>query len=113
LDYNEPAYLYLVTHQILGAHKIGIANDGTRVNRIREHQKYGWDLFKSISFESGDEAFQIEQQVLSWLRQKKGLGIYLSKEQLPQGGYSETVDATEINLPIIWAKVLMLSKVKR
>jgi hypothetical protein len=102
-----------MTHQTLGAHKIGIANDETRVNRIKEHQKYGWDLFKSINFETGDDAFQIEQQVLAWLRQKKGLGIFLSKEQLPQGGYSETVDASEIDLPTIWAKVEQFSKVKR
>ena len=56
---------------------------------------------------------QIDQQVLSWLRQKKGLDIYLSREQLPQGGYSETVDASEIELVSIWAKVEELSKVKR
>ena len=113
LDYNEPAYLYLMTHQNLGAHKVGIANGKTRVNRIKEHQKYEWVFFKSIDFETGDDAFQIEQQVLAWLRQKKGLGIFLSKEQLPQGGYSETVDASEIDLPTIWAKVVQLSKVKK
>lgn len=113
LDYNEPAYLYLMTHQTLGAHKVGIANSKTRVNRIKEHQKYGWELFKSIDFYSGDEAFQVEQQVLVWLRQDKGLGIHLSKEQLPQGGYSETVDATEIELVTIWAKIEKLSKVRK
>lgn len=113
LDYNEPAYLYLMTHQTLGAHKVGIANDKTRVNRVKEHQKYEWALFKSIQFETGDKAFQIEQQVLAWLRQKKGLGIFLSKEEMPQGGYSETVDASEIDLPTIWAKVEELSRVKR
>lgn len=113
LDYNEPAYLYLMTHHTLGAHKVGIANTTTRVNRIKEHQKYGWLLFKSIDLETGDDAFQIEQQVLSWLREVKRLGIFLSKEQLPQGGYSETVDASEIELVRIWAKVEKLSKVKR
>jgi hypothetical protein len=70
-------------------------------------------LFKSIDFYSGDEAFQVEQQVLVWLRQDKGLGIHLSKEQLPQGGYSETVDATEIELVAIWAKIEKLSKVRK
>ncbi len=113
LDYNEPAYLYLITHQVLGAHKVGIANSKTRVNRVKEHQKYGWELFKSIEFDSGDEAFQIEQEVLVWLRQEKGLGIHLSKEQLPQRGFSETVDSTEIELSAIWAKVSQLSKLKR
>jgi len=111
LDYNEPAYLYLMTHQTLGAHKIGIANVSTRINRIKEHQKYGWQLFKSIDFETGDDAFQVEQQVLTWLREKKGLGAFSSKEQLPQGGYSETVEAGEIELVTIWAKVGKLSKV--
>lgn len=113
LDYNESAYLYLITHQTLSAHKVGIANTTTRVNRIKEHQKFGWELFKKIDYDSGDEAFQIEQLVISWLRQEKGLGIHLSKEQLPQGGYSETVDATEIELVTIWAKVEELSKVKK
>ena len=113
LDYNEPAYLYLMTHQALAAHKVGIANGKTRVNRIKEHQKYGWVLFKSIDFETGDDAFQIEQQLLAWLRQNKGLGVFLSKEQLPQGGYSETIEAAEIDLPTIWAKVEQLSKVKK
>jgi recombinational DNA repair protein (RecF pathway) len=113
IDYNEPAYLYLMTHQQLGAHKVGIANYKTRVNRVKEHQKFGWELFQSRDYETGDEAFQVEQQVLEWLRIKKGLAIYLSKEQLPQGGYSETVDAMEIDLPTIWVKVEKLSKVKK
>jgi hypothetical protein len=112
LDYNEPAYLYAMTHQALAAHKVGIANHKTRVNRIKEHQKYGWVLFKSIDFDTGDDAFQIEQQLLAWLRQKKGLGVFLSKEQLPQGGYSETIEAAEIDLPTIWAKVEELSRVQ-
>ena len=109
IDYNESAYLYLMTHQQLGAHKVGIANFKTRVNRVKEHQKFGWELFQSIDFETGDDAFQVEQQVLEWLRIKKGLGIYLSKEQLPQGGYSETVDAEEIDLPSIWSYIEKVS----
>jgi hypothetical protein len=32
---------------------------------------------------------------------------------MPQGGYSETVDASEIDLPTIWAKIEKLSKVKK
>ena len=110
LDYSEPAYLYLMTHPILGAHKVGIANFKTRVNRIKEHQKYGWEVFRSIDFETGDDAFQVEQQVLDWIRVKKGLGIFLSKEQLPQGGYSETVEAAEIELSTIWNKVRNVTK---
>jgi hypothetical protein len=38
---------------------------------------------------------------------------YLSIEQMPQAGWSETVDASEIDLPTIWAKVEQLSKLER
>ena len=113
LDYNEPAYLYLMTHESLAAHKIGIANVKTRVNRIGEHQKGGWKTFNVIDFPNGDEAFQVEQQVLLWLRIEKKLPVYLSKKLMPQGGYTETVDASEIEMVTIWAKVEELSKVKK
>ena len=55
----------------------------------------------------------MEQETLVWLREIKKLGIYLSKAEMPQGGENETVDASEIDLPTIWAKVEELSKVKR
>jgi len=113
LDYNEPGYLYLMTNESFGAHKVGVANDKTRVNRVKEHQKSGWLLYKTLSFNSGDEAFEVEQQTLLWLRTQLKLGIFLSQDLMPQGGYSETVDASEIDLPTIWAKVEELSKVKR
>jgi hypothetical protein len=41
------------------------------------------------------------------------LGIFLSEFEMPQGGYTETVDASEIDLPTIWAKVEELSKVNK
>jgi hypothetical protein len=112
LDYNDPAYLYLMTHKVLGAHKIGIANFKTRTNRVKEHQKYGWEMFKSLDFETGEDAFQVEQQTLNWIRVDKGLGVFLSKEQLPQGGYSETIEASEIDLISIWRMVEKISKTR-
>jgi hypothetical protein len=66
-----------------------------------------------MDFEITDDAFQLEQMALAWLREVKGLAAYLSEFEMPQGGYSETVDAMEIDLPTIWAKVLEMSKVKK
>jgi hypothetical protein len=66
-----------------------------------------------MDFQTGDDAFQVEQETLVWLREVKKLGIYLSKSEMPQGGETETVDASEIDLPTIWAKVEELSMVKR
>jgi hypothetical protein len=103
-----------MTNQELSSHKIGISNSGRLgQSRISQHEKHNWKLYKQLDFEVTDDAFQLEQRVLSWLRDDKGLGIYLSEFEMPQGGYSETVDASEIDLVTIWAKVVQLSKVKR
>lgn len=110
IDYAAPAFVYLITHVELGAHKVGIGNDKTRNNRLKEHAKDGWEIYKSMAFESGDKAEKIEQAVLKWLRIERNLPIYLISEQMPQGGYSETVDAAEIELSTIWAKVEEFSK---
>jgi hypothetical protein len=115
IDYTGPGFIYLMTHQHLQSHKVGIGGSKRSRNRDRviEHQKFGWSLHSRKDFETADDAFQIEQKVLFWLRQEMKLGIFLSESEMPQGGYSETVDASEIDLPTIWAKVEELSKVKR
>jgi hypothetical protein len=104
-----------MTHQHLQSHKVGIGGSmrSRSRDRVTEHQKFGWSLHSRKDFETADDAFQVEQKVLIWLRQEKKLGVFLSASEMPQGGYSETVDATEIDLPTIWAKVEELSKVKR
>ena len=59
----------------------------------------------------GENAFKVEQGILKWLLEKKILPPYLSPEQMPRGGASETVDAIEIDLKTIWAKVQEMAKV--
>lgn len=115
IDYGANGYLYLMTHKELSAHKIGIGNSSRSRgrSRIAQHEKNGWKLFKQLNFEVTDDAYALEQEVLKWLRKDLGLRIYLSESEMPQGGYSETVDATEIELVTIWAKVEKLSKVKK
>ena len=113
LDYNEPAFLYLMTHKLFNAHKIGIGNHKTRNNRIDEHKRNGWILIDCTDFPTGDDAYVVEQAVMKWLRIEKKLPPYLSQAEMPQRGWTETVDASEIDLPTIWAKVEELSRVKR
>jgi hypothetical protein len=112
IDYGANGFLYLMTNKSLSAHKLGIGNsariDGSRIS---QHEKNGWELYKKLEFEVTDDAFKIEQEVLIWLRRDRNLDAYLSEFEMPQGGYSETVDASEIDLPTIWAKVSELSKV--
>jgi recombinational DNA repair protein (RecF pathway) len=109
LDFTLPAYIYLITHEELGSHKIGISGVHAKEDRLKDHAKSGWKLYKRRNFESADQTYEIEQEILRWLRQDRGLPPHLSLHEMPQRGWTETVDASEIDLPTIWAKVEELS----
>jgi hypothetical protein len=116
LNYQKPGYIYLITHKELNSHKIGIANSYKSRkfdDRMYQHEKRGWTLYKKISYRTVKEASDIETKILKWLRMEIGLPFNLSSKQMPQGGHTETVDGSEIELVTIWAKVQELSKVKR
>jgi hypothetical protein len=113
LNYTDKGYLYLITNHLLGAHKIGIANSykSRQVDdRMYNHKKHGWETYRTKNFAKLRNAFLVEQKIIKWLRVEVSLPIYLSDNQMPQGGWTETVDAAEIDLPTIWAKVEDLSK---
>jgi hypothetical protein len=113
MDFTLPAYIYLITHDELGSHKIGISGVHAKEDRIKDHAKNGWKLYKRKNFETADQTYEVEQEVLRWLREDRGLPPHLSLSEMPQRGWTETVDASEIDLPTIWAKVEELSKVER
>jgi hypothetical protein len=116
LNYQKAGYIYLITHEQKRAHKIGIANSYKSRkfdDRMYQHEKRGWKLYRKLGFKTVKEASEIETRVLKWLRMEVGLPISLSQKDMPQGGHTETVDASEIDLVSIWAKVQELSKVKR
>jgi recombinational DNA repair protein (RecF pathway) len=113
LDFTLPAYIYLITHEELGAHKIGISGVHAKEDRLKDHARSGWKLYKRRNFDTADQTYEIEQEVIRWLRVDRGLPPHLSLSEMPQRGWTETVDASEIDLPTIWAKVEELSRVKR
>ncbi len=116
LNYQKPGYLYLITHEELRSHKIGIANSYKSRkfdDRMYQHEKRGWILFKKLDFNTVQEASDVETKILKWLRMEVGLPFNLSAKQMPQGGHTETVDASEIELVTIWAKVEELSEFKK
>jgi hypothetical protein len=112
---EQPAIIYLITSKELSAHKIGITNlyESKENSRMMKHRQNGWLVFKTMEFSTGQSAVQVENQVIDWLRNERGLKHFLTAQQMPQGGWTETVDASEIDLPTIWAKVEQLSKVKK
>jgi len=113
IDYLAEGFLYLMTNKSLNAHKIGIGNvERQKGDRIKQHKKHGWHLINQLNFDKTDDAFNVEQKILTWWRESLKLDVYLSEFDMPQGGYTETVDASEIDLPTIWAKVEELCSVK-
>lgn len=115
LDYQSPGYIYLITHDELSAHKVGIANSYKSKkydDRMYNHEKHGWKLFRKMEFNSVREAYEIEANILKWLRLEVGLPIALEANQMPQGGHTETVEALEIDLLTIWTKIQELSTQK-
>ena len=105
-DFSRAGTLYLITNDKLSAHKIGITNEDTRENRLKKHSKEGWETYKTHFFSDGNLAFEVEQEILTWWRNDLGLGVYLSSTEMPQGGFTETVDAGEIDLSTIWNYVI-------
>ena len=109
-DFSKGGILYLITNQELNAHKIGITNEDAKEKRIAKHIKEGWNVYQTRYFLDGNTAFEIEQEILLWWRIELGLPIYLSKIEMPQGGFTETIDAAEIDLITIWNRVQQASK---
>jgi len=97
---KKNAYLYLITNLELNAHKIGIAgvSKGKKNDRVYNHQMNGWVLFSKWDFSEGREAEQIELQILHKLRNELNIPPYLSKEEMPIGGWTETLSADAISL---------------
>ena len=104
IDLNKPSYLYLITHEILGAHKIGIGNvqEKMRVDRLKGNRGFlstGWKIHKIWQFKNGAEATKVETAVFKVVRKDLKLKPYLSKEDMPKTrGESETVSADSITL---------------
>ncbi|THA81203.1 hypothetical protein [Streptomyces sp. A0592] len=90
-----PAFLYLLVHTALGAAKIGICNDGS--GRIRTHELNGWRQVLVTPL-SGYQAVRAEQHVLNhWLALDLPQGV--SRLDMPQGGWTETVALRDRSLP--------------
>lgn len=88
----NPTILYILYHEDLHAIKIGISDITGK--RYKQHKSKGWSLVAYWHFFERDRARHIEFLVLKTLRKKHG--IYLSKEDMPQSGYTETFDANKV-----------------
>lgn len=98
IDYTSPGYVYLITHSGMLSHKVGIANTTPRkkyYDRLKQHLSKGWQLVSRHDFPTAEIAFRVEQDLLKWVREDLGLGVYLSSKEMPQGGYTETFSGAD------------------
>ncbi|GAA1214977.1 hypothetical protein GCM10009655_12740 [Rhodoglobus aureus] len=86
-DYDGPSIVYLVAdHHAL---KVGITKPGSY--RITEHTSRGWRLKFTINVPTGDDAYTLEQNVISWWRNDLDAPAAYTPAQMPQWGSTETV----------------------
>jgi hypothetical protein len=89
---NESIF-YILYSPYHKAVKIGISDISGK--RFAAHRQRGWLLVAYWHFFEGDKARAIESLVLQTLKKKHK--PFLHKEDMPQGGYTETFDASKIN----------------
>jgi hypothetical protein len=109
LNFNNPAFIYLVTHPFHDALKIGIGNQNFR---IKQHTEQGWEVIKLWNYKSGFKASEIEQKILLHLRHDLKLMNALSREEMPQKGHTETFSLDDISVTYVRDLIEKLSKVK-
>lgn len=95
MDFDSPAFIYLIVHPELDALKVGI---GSQDFRIKQHTSLGWQLVKRWNYKTGFKASEIEERVLDYLRSGLQLSHYLLKEQMPQKGHTETFGLEDISV---------------
>jgi hypothetical protein len=84
--------LYILYSPVYKAVKIGISDVSGR--RFASHRTKGWILVKYWAFSERDKARAVESLIIKTLTSK--YGHFLEKEDMPQGGYTETFDASKI-----------------
>lgn len=106
LKAEAPALVYVITHAALGAAKIGVSD--ALGSRIAEHRREGWQLLAAFQV-AAYAACAIEDDVLRWWRGDLGLPPFLRRDQMPRGGWTETVATGRVDLAATVAHVCELA----
>ena len=103
-DRVAPAIVYVVTHPVLNALKVGVA--GVESTRLKQHRAIGWEVYRTTGYPSGAMAHAVEQAVIRWMRDEKGWPQFLSEGS----GKTETVDADLVTALALWRQVTKQTK---
>ncbi|MFB7054831.1 hypothetical protein ACFCXT_17145 [Streptomyces vinaceus] len=87
---DAPALIYLMVHDARGSAKVGICNVGT--GRIEKHERNGWVLFDTHTFDLGVHARDAERATLTtWRSRGEDWKAALLPDEDKYDGFSETV----------------------
>lgn len=92
-------FIYLMEDPIREVFKIGITN--TEALRVNQHETNGLQLLYLARL-PGQLAWATEQAVLAWWRDELRLPFGLSQEEMPHGGFTETVSSAGISAADVW-----------
>ncbi|MEU1313070.1 hypothetical protein ABZ419_29830 [Streptomyces cinnamoneus] len=90
LSAGQSAVLYVVTHEEMDALKVGITSTASKSDRVRAHTRRGWSVSMVLPFAAVEQARRAEKALIGFLR-SCGATETVRSEQMPQGGYTETV----------------------
>ena len=103
---DQASLVYLVTHAAYGAAKVGVADASG--SRLAEHRREGWQILAVFQV-TAKAAVAIETDILKWWRGGLGLPSYLRRDQMPQGGWTETVSAGRVDLAATVTRICNLA----
>jgi len=94
-NYRKKAIVYLLTHPIENAYKVGVA--GVETGRIEMLTKLGWKVLRIVEVQKGSMAIRIEGNVLAKLVLLGAKIGHVPKTRMPRGGHTETIDMNTIS----------------
>jgi len=105
---GQPGLFYLVERGSIkgrAARKIGITNIAGSEKRLNLWKRQGFTLRAHFTHDDGGVILQLETRILQWLRRELGLPSYLDKEEMPQGGASETLSPDDPSDELLLQKI--------
>ncbi|WP_405011676.1 hypothetical protein [Kitasatospora sp. NBC_01539] len=104
IDYAAPSLVYLAVHYWHLSYKIGICNSDNEARRLGAHRKEGWRIVRTLEVQDGWTARLIEKSSLAKVR-ADGYPRHLTPQQMPQGGYTETLSADAYSESRLWSRI--------
>jgi hypothetical protein len=97
-DLTQPATVYFIEHPEKRALKVGVTGDAAKQNRLSYHERCGWNIIQTWNCADGSQAFSLEKKVLDYWRTDLGAPMFLRASDMPDGGWTETVDSLAVDV---------------